>query len=74
MHNDAYMFIHPEPNTHRTITPRESARIQSFPDHFDFSAGGTVPFTEQYRQIGNAVPPLMAMAIAGSILEAWNGN
>lgn len=72
MHNDAYMFIHPEPNTHRTITPRESARIQSFPDHFDFSAGGKVPFTEQYRQIGNAVPPLMAKAIAESILSAWN--
>jgi DNA (cytosine-5)-methyltransferase 1 len=71
MHNDAYMFIHPEPNTHRTITPRESARIQSFPDHFDFSAGGTVPFTEQYRQIGNAVPPLMAMAIAEAIKKAW---
>jgi len=71
MHNDAYMFIHPEPNTHRTITPREGARIQSFPDHFDFSAGGKVAFCEQYRQIGNAVPPLMARAIATEIIRSW---
>jgi len=71
MHNDAYMFIHPEPNTHRTITPREAARIQSFPDHFDFSVGGNVAFCEQYRQIGNAVPPLMARAIAKEIIQSW---
>ena len=71
MHNDAYMFIHPEPNTHRTITPREAARIQSFPDHFDFSAGGKVAFCEQYRQIGNAVPPLMARAIAREVIRGW---
>ena len=65
------MFIHPEPNTHRTITPREAARIQSFQDHFDFSAGGKVAFCEQYRQIGNAVPPLMARAIAKEIIQSW---
>jgi len=65
---DTYMYIHPEPNTHRTITPQEAARIQSFPDSFDF---GRVNFTSQYRQIGNAVPPLMAKAIALEIKKAW---
>jgi len=68
MATDTYMFIHPEPNTHRTITPQEAARIQSFPDSFDFSQ---VSFTSQYRQIGNAVPPLMAKAIALEIKKAW---
>lgn len=59
---DTYMYIHPTED--RTITPREAARIQSFPDSFDFSV---VSFTSQYRQIGNAVPPLMAKAIAEEI-------
>ena len=68
MATDTYMYIHPEPNTHRTITPQEAARIQSFPDSFDFSK---VAFTSQYRQIGNAVPPLLAKAIAKEIIDAW---
>ena len=59
---DTYMYIHPTED--RTITPREAARIQSFPDSFDFSV---VSFTSQYRQIGNAVPPLMAQAIVSQI-------
>ena len=61
---DTYMYIHPTED--RTITPREAARIQSFPDSFDFSE---VSFTSQYRQIGNAVPPLMAKAIAEEIMK-----
>ena len=61
---DTYMYIHPTEN--RTITPREAARIQSFPDSFDFSE---VSFTSQYRQIGNAVPPLMGRAIAEEITK-----
>jgi DNA (cytosine-5)-methyltransferase 1 len=61
---DTYMYIHPTED--RTITPREAARIQSFPDSFDFSV---VSFTSQYRQIGNAVPPLMAKAIAEEITK-----
>jgi len=68
MATDTYMYIHPEPETHRTITPQEAARIQSFPDSFDF---GAVSFTSQYRQIGNAVPPFMAKAIAEEIIKAW---
>ena len=71
MATDTYMYIHPEPNTHRTITPQEAARIQSFPDSFDF---GVVSFTSQYRQIGNAVPPFMAQAIAQEILDAWSSD
>ena len=61
---DTYMYIHPTDD--RTITPREAASIQSFPDSFDFSV---VSFTSQYRQIGNAVPPLMGKAIAEEITK-----
>lgn len=54
---DGLMFIHPTQN--RSITPREAARIQSFPDWFRFPAERTHSFT----MIGNAVPPLVAEAV-----------
>lgn len=54
---DGLMFVHPTQN--RSITPREAARIQSFPDWFDFP----VARTHQFRVIGNAVPPLVGEAV-----------
>jgi DNA (cytosine-5)-methyltransferase 1 len=58
---DGNRFIHP--TQARTITPREAARIQSFPDDFKFSGA----FIHQFRQIGNAVPPLLAKCIGQTI-------
>ena len=63
---DGYMFIHPDED--RTITVREAARFQSFPDSFDFSSNGQNSISSQFRQVGNAVPPLLAMALGEQIL------
>ncbi|MBP7340266.1 DNA cytosine methyltransferase [Niveispirillum sp.] len=63
---DSYSHIHYDSEQARTISVREAARLQSFPDGFVFS--GTM--NPAFRQIGNAVPPLMARALAKTIIHA----
>jgi len=59
---DGYMYIHPTEN--RTLSVREAARIQSFPDDFEFVGNQQ----DTYVQVGNAVPPLLGKAIGESLL------
>ena len=61
---DGYWYIHPSED--RTLSIREAARIQTFPDRYRFAGHPS----NRYRQIGNAVPPMLASAIATSVRKA----